>query len=649
MFKRIAFSSIAFIFFNAQVAAHNPHDHWQQYVHYTIHVALDTQTNYLTGHEVIDYTNNSPDTLHQLFFHLFWNAFQPNSSMDIRSRELGKIIDGIDKSEKPILDWDSRIADKIAHLSPSEMGSQDIQNVLVNGHPVKTKVCGTIVQIFLEHPLHPKSVNKISLSFKAHVPIMIRRAGRGVHANQAQYTMAQWYPKLAEYDYLGWHPTPYIQREFYGVYGTFNVYITLPSKFMVAATGLLLNADSIGYGYTDKIVKHHSSNLVWHFQAHGVHDFVWGADTAYRHIRTKVDNRFWVNLFYKPTNPSEDSLWQNYYWGVLRSFPYIESHFGRYPYLQYSFIQGGDGGMEYPQACMIAKPSSQGIFLHELMHNWFQGVLGNNENLEAYLDEGFVTFAEEEIIYYYNTHDALQSPYLLSYQKAALAKKVDELKNNITLKHNLSYNSYFKIARSPNAEPLSTPADYYETNMCYGLNVYAKGSVFLNQLSYIVGDSAMNKIFLSYYNLYRLHHPTIDDFIKIAEKVSHIQLFWYKDYWINSIKTIDYTIGDIYTDSLGRATVTIKRNAKMPMPIDVVVTYKDSTKEFHYIPLNLMFGGKTLAPTMKNIIESPWDWVATSYNFIIERRVNEIASIEIDPSHKLAALNRPLMKIVIPH
>jgi aminopeptidase N len=201
--------------------------------------------------------------------------------------------------------------------------------------------------------------------------------------------------------------------------------------------------------------------------------------------------------------------------------------------------------------------------------------------------------------------------------------------------------------KSGKEEPLSTHADHFNTNYAYSVAAYSKGSIFLSQLGYIVGEDNLDKILLEYYKEWKYKHPNANDFIRIAEKVSGLELQWYKEYWVYTTKTIDYALGNINVDG-ANARITLKRLGLMPMPADVLVTYKDGTREMHYVPLNLTFGAKPAEDTVKTIVHEEWKWVDPEYSFTISRPLTDIKSIEIDPSQRMADVNRINNKIVVP-
>jgi len=623
-------------------------DRWQQRIKYDINVDMDVVTNKFNGVEKIEYTNNSPDTLKRVFFHLYWNAFRPNSSMDVRSRELGKTVLRTGANGNDIVDWDDRVKDRISKLTPSEEGYQNVRSIKINGKEQKLIEHETILEVILDKPILPKSKTSMDVAFEAQVPIQIRRSGRD-NAEGIRYSMSQWYPKMVEYDYQGWNANPYIAREFYGVWGDYNVKITIDKNYMVAATGVLQNANQIGMGYTNTTVPATTAKtLTWNFAGSNIHDFVWAADPQYKHISKQVRTGLTLHVFYKPSTPKADSSWNNVLWAAEKMLPYMEQRFGTYPWQQYSFIQGGDGGMEYAMATLVKGPGL-GTVAHEWMHSWYQQMLGTNESLYAWMDEGFTSYAESEVTDYYNNNWAAQSPWLNDAAKAGIARQVAAESRRLPAKQANDYAPYFALVKSQFEEPMSTHADHYNTNYGYSLDAYAKGAVFLSQLGYIVSDKVRDAILLEYYNQWRFKHPNPNDFIRVAEKVSNIELQWYKEYWINSIKNIDYALGNIGTDSItNKAVITLKRVGKMPMPIDVLVTYKDGSKELHYIPLNLMYGNKPAEDNTPRTIHSEWKWTHPEYQCELGKRVGDIKSIEIDPSQRMADINRGNNKIEIP-
>lgn len=593
-------------------------DRWQQKVKYKMNVDVDVNSNRFKGKQILEYTNNSPDVLKKVFYHLYWNAFQPNSMMDVRSRELGKVS----IFNRP--DWDTRVRDRISKLSDKEIGYLKIKSLKMNGVTQLLKYHETILEVQLDKPIPAKSMVTFEVEFEAQVPLQVRRSGRD-NAEGVRFSMSQWYPKMCEYDYEGWHPTPYIAREFYGVWGDYDVTIKIDKNYKIGATGLLENANEIGWGYdkTGNELKPITGILrTWHFLGNNVHDFVWAADPNYSHIVRKA-GRVTLNVIYKKV----DSLQKN--WETVANaaevvLPYIEKRFGNYPYPQYSFIQGGDGGMEYPMATLIKGPGLGTVF-HEWMHSWYQMMLGTNESLYPWMDEGFTSYAEGEVSAYYD-----------SVTNTLIRKKNA---NELPINHGKAYSGYFAMVRENLQEPLTTHSDHYNTNFTYGINAYSKGEIFLEQLGYIVGESTRNKILMEYYRLWRFKHPNTNDFIKVAQDVSGIQLDWYKEYWINTTKTIDYAIDSLWEEN-GFSKIRLKKIGQMPMPIDLELRFKDGSKEKHYIPLNLMFGNKIPDNNISETVHEEWLWTHPTYVFEFKRKLSDLKEVEIDPSGRMADIDR---------
>lgn len=603
----VAFSCLfAIVFVQAQP------DRWQQRVKYVMNIDMNVQTNRFTGKQKLEYWNNSPDTLTRVFYHLYWNAFQPNSMMDNRSRRQGSISFRTDRNGNEILDWDQRIRDRIQNLKPEEYGYQKVLTLKMNGRRQTFKVEETILEVKLDKPILPKSKVNFEMEFEAQVPLQIRRSGRDNPTTKVRYSMSQWYPKICEYDYEGWHPTPYVAREFYGVWGDFDVSISIDKNYILAGTGYLQNPNQIGYGYETPgttLNRPAGNKLTWHFIAPNVHDFVWAADPEYVHVSRKLKDNLTVHVFYKPTNATSQQ-WETLLNIAEKALPFIEKTFGPYPYKQYSFIHGGDGGMEYPMATLLATP---GGAVHEFMHSWYQGMLGTNESLYPWMDEGFTEYATSRVwAFLNNTTDFAQA-------------------NN--------YNSYFNIAKSGKEEPLSTHDDHYNTNFAHS-NAYYKGAVFMEQLGYIVGAQIRDKILLEYYRLWRYKHPNAQDFVNIAEKVSNIKLDWYKEYWISSTKTIDYGIDSLWEEK-GKTKIRLRDLGLVPMPIDLQLSFKDGTKELHYVPLDLMYGEKPKeTDTVSRKVYEPWRWTSATYTIETDRKLTDITVVEIDPSQRLADIER---------
>lgn len=584
-------------------------DRWQQAAKYVMDIDFDVDKHQFTGKQRLEYQNNSPDELHRVFYHLYFNAFQPGSMMDMRSRT--------------IPDPDSRVGNRISTLGPDEIGYHQIRSLKQDGKAVKYEVVGTILEVELDHPIAPNSTSVFEMEFDSQVPVQIRRSGRN-NAEGVDYSMAQWYPKMCEYDYQGWHANPYIGREFYGIWGDFDVTIHIDKDFVVGGTGYLQEPEKIGFGYSDKEVKHKGKKVSWHFMAPNVHDFVWAADPDYTHETLERPDGLTLHFFYIKTDQNAEA-WAQLPNIMSNAFDFINKTYGQYAYRQYSFIQGGDGGMEYPMATLITgnRPlgSLVGVSVHELMHSWYQMMLGTNESLYAWMDEGFTSFATSEVTNYLR-------------QEGLLPGRVRENP------HVGSVMGYLQFAQSGMEEPLSVHSDHYMTNSAYGRGAYTKGSVALVQLNYILGDETFRKAMLDYFDTWKFKHPNANDFIRIMEKNSGLELDWFREYFVNTTHTADYGIKSVEGNG-DETVVRLEKVGIMPMPLDLVVTYKDGSQEYFNIALRMMRGNKPQEfADSKYTVLTDWPWTHPEYEFVVPTALEEVEKIEIDPSGRMADADR---------
>jgi hypothetical protein len=366
--------------------------------------------------------------------------------------------------------------------------------------------------------------------------------------------------------------------------------------------------------------------------AKNVHDFAWAADTQFKHLKTVIKDGPEIHVIYKnkPGDAKNDSAWMRILNASTLVYPFIKSRFGAYPYPQYTFIQGGDGGMEYPMATLI-NSSSLGTAFHEWMHSWYQMMLGTNESLFGWMDEGFTEYATDLVENYYYTELA---------KKAGKEYKDEKLPRY----HSGQYESYFELVKSGLEEPLTTQADHFNTNFAYSIASYSKGCIYLNQLGYIIGEQSLDKLLLEYYKRWRFHHPRPSDFIKLAEQQSDLQLDWYHEYWVNTTKTIDYAIDSLWEEK-GVSYLRVKRKGLMPMPLDIQLQFNDGTTELHYIPMYLMFGEKPAEDSIPRNTHPSWKWTDPYYTFSFNKRLTALKKAEIDPSLRMADIDRTNNKL----
>ncbi len=602
---------ILLVFFMAMVLGFHGYSqgntgYWQQEVDYTMKVAMDVETYRYTGDQTLVYTNNSPDDLTRVYYHMYFNAFQPGSEMDIRLQSIS------DPDKRMVVDGKSRIA----ALAPNEIGFLKPLSLTQDGKAVSYNLEGTVLVVSLDHPIVSGASSTFVMSFEGQVPLQIRRSGRDNKEGVA-LSMSQWYPKMAEYDFEGWHADPYIAREFHGVWGNFDVSITLDKRYTIGGTGYLQNPDEIGHGYEapgTKIKKAKGKTLTWHFKAPMVHDFMWAADPDYVHDTLPLENGPTLHFFYK-NKPEILENWKNLQPKTAEAMRFFSENIGPYPYKQYSVVQGGDGGMEYAMSTLITGErtfaSLVGVMIHEMAHSWFQHLLATNEAKHEWMDEGFTSFISS-----------------LCMNAVMNQQKPNPFEG--------AYNSYYALVSSGKEQPQATHADRYEYNSAYGNSAYSKGEVFLAQLGYVMGQDKLMTTLQKYFEDFKFKHPTPNDLKRTAEKVSGMELDWYLTDWTQTTNTIDYGIKAV-SEKDGGSEIVLDRIGLMPMPIDILIVYNDGTQETFYIPLQMMRGEKENPyGNVSRTVLPDWPWAFPTYTFKIDKSFENIKAIVLDPSQLMA-------------
>ena len=583
----LLFKSIVALFFFGTITAQNSTSYWQQKVDYKMTIDMNADEGQYRGTQQLTYTNNSPDVLNRVFYHLYFNAFQPGSEMDVRSQT--------------IIDPDARVGDRISKLSPSEIGFIKPLSLTQDGAKLTYEVVGTILEVTLAKSILPGESTVFNMEWDAQVPSQIRRSGRDNKEGIA-YSMTQWYPKLAEYDFQGWHADPYIAREFHGVWGDFDVTIIMDKDYTIGGTGYLQGDPEKKRG-----------KKTWHFVAPNVHDFSWAADKDYVHDAYPGPNGVTLNFYYK-NDPNIIENWKKLQPITAELLTYFNKHIGDYPYKQYSVIQGGDGGMEYAMSTFITGnrkfESLVGVTAHEMAHSWFQFLLATNEGRHEWMDEGFTTYI------------------------SSLAMN-EVMKQNSPNPNAGSYRGNAFLSKSGKGAPATTHADRYESNRTYGITAYSKGCVFLAQLGYVIGEENLKTTIKQYFKDWAFKHPTPNDFIRVAEKVSGLELDWYLLDFMYTNGFIDYAINGVESEN-GKSTITLERKGLVAMPIDLYVEFDDGTSTNYYIPLQMMRGEKPpSAPRTLRTVLKDWAWAYPTYQFEASAG-KTIRKITIDPSKLMA-------------
>jgi hypothetical protein len=524
--------------------------YFQQEVNYHIHAQLDDVKHEIQANETIEYTNNSPEELTFLYFHLWANAYKNNST------QLAKqLLENADQTN----------GDLNFHFAKEEdRGYVDQLDFHVNGESVKWEFAGDtidICRIYLNKPL--KSGEHITITTPFHVKIPLGKFSRMGHLDQ-QYQITQWYPKPAVYDRNGWNQMPFLnQGEFYSEFGSFDVYITLPRNYILGATGDLVDGEEEKQFIQSKVEETESwlndfkrngktnsecppsdtKNKTLHFHQDHVHDFAWFCDKRYHILKGEVET---------PHEKRKVTTWllftdaEAMFWIKAKSYIHDAVFFyslwnGDYPYNQVTAVDGGlsaGAGMEYPNIAVIGSAKSdfllETVIMHEVGHNWFYGILGSNERKNAWMDEGINSFNENRYIETKYPDAKLFG----SFAGTALGKRLDL--ERYLHRHNY-YLFYQYNARREEDQPIQLPAEDF-TTFNYASIVYSKTAIVFNYLMAFIGQETMDAAMQSYFETWKYKHPEPKDLRKIMEEKSGKDLSWFFDDLIQTNKKLDYEI-----------------------------------------------------------------------------------------------------------
>ncbi len=600
--------------------------YWQQDVHYKIDAKIDEEQHKIEGKQTLFYYNNSPDTLNYVYFHLWQNAFVK-----------GSYLHKLERSQ--------HVKPRLGEYEEQGLGCV-IEQLEVDGKNVEIELDNTILKVYLPEPLYPNHKTTFSIDFTTYWDKGATRRRMKMYDawGQMHYNGVQWFPKMCVYDRkFGWDTYQHLNKEFYADFGSYDVSLNFPSNYVVEATGALLNREEVlpkdlreqldVKNFKDKKWNEPPSIITpyvkgqrktWKFRANNVHDFAFTADPSYR-----LDTEYWngiecVGIVQEPHARG----WQQSADYVAKIIKTFSEDIGMYQYPKMVAADAADG-MEYPMITLDggSYPGFKGLFVHEIGHNWFYGMVGNNETYRASLDEGFTQFLTAWGLTKLEGDLVRKEPKKLSQKSVYNATTYRDLR---------VYNRYISTALNGNEKPLNTHSNDFNDALHheggYGM-VYYKTATMLYSLQYVLGDTLFQNALRHYFHQWRFAHPYFNDFRRSIINYTHVDLNWFFDQWLETTKRLDYGITGIKrlkgNDSF---SVTFKRNGEMQMPIDFTVFAKDGSVHNFHIPntwFEKEFDGK--------ILNKWYGWGSWNKTYDAHIQVpSGIKNVQIDTSYRLA-------------
>lgn len=609
--------------------------YWQQDTYYQIQASIDEKTDIIDGKEQLTYWNNSPDELNFVFFHLYQNAFQPDSYYDkLQKNNAGYPTYG--------------------HYESQKLGTV-IEKMSGNNKVLKMELDNTILKVYLDAPLKSGESIVFDINFKTYVDSgsVRRRMKKFDVSGFKHFDGVHWYPRICVYDRIfGWTTDQHLGTEFYGDFGAYDVELTFANNYVVEATGNLLNKEEMlpdslrkkldiknfvnkPFGSAPStIIPVDGTRKTWKYHAENVHDFAWTADPTYR-----IGEAEWNGIKCIAMAQEQHAAgWQNAAEFTAKVIKTYSEDIGMYAYPKMIVADARDG-MEYPMLTLDGgwDPNYRYLFAHEVGHNWFYGMIGNNETYRAALDEGFTQFLT---IWCMNKLDG-EYEIKAQTQKNFFEKYVENHSNEHINRDKWAYLAYLSEAIAGNDPPLNTHSDYFGNvgnNNSYR-QVYMKTATMLYNLQYVLGDELFLKAMQHYFDKWKICHPYLEDFRAAIIEYTHADLNWFFDEWLNTTKSIDYEISFVRKGkNKDEHIISFTRKGKMQMPIEFTV-FADDGKQYNYYIPNTWFekkfpqGGTTVLPKWTG-----WDKLNPTYNATVTIP-SGIDNVVIDTTHRLADIN----------
>lgn len=602
-------------------------NYWQQDVHYVIKAEINDSSDQVKGHTELTYWNNSPNDLSFVYFHLYNNAQCKDSYLSDLYKNNGYKL-------------------KYGKYRDKNLGTT-VEHMVLNGKELKTELDNTILKVYLPKPIQSGTSVTFEIDFTTYFDkeVIRNRMKMFNSFGNKHFDLVHWYPRISVFDHkMNWDTDQHMDHEFYGDYGSFYVELTFPNNYIVDGTGVMINEkemlpDSLrmkldinnflGKAWNSApstIIKKDGSKKTWKFSAINVHDVAYTADPNYRIGEASADGVRCIALVQEP----HAAGWRNAAQYMAKIIETNNYNIGPYHYPKIISADANDG-MEYPMLTLNGgfDPDYRTVFIHEMTHNWFFGMVGSNETYRAFLDEGLTQF------YTADSYQFIDGP--LAKNRLPKSKYAQKFTLPVRIIDEQIYNGYYNSVVSRMEEvSLSTHSDDFNGGIRHGggySSVYFKTATMLKNLEYVLGRAFFDKAMQHYFKQWKFCHPYPEDFRNSIIQYTGIDLNWFFDQWLESSKTIDYKIGKIKKKKKGVYEITFKRKGSMQMPIDFTIIDKNDSAHHYYIPNN-WFEKPTRATTLPRWI----GWgpkIKTSYTATVNVG-SKIRNVIIDPSYRLA-------------
>lgn len=604
--------------------------YWQQDVYYNIKAFINDSTDIITAKQELAYWNNSPDTLTYVYFHLYQNAFQPDSYLDNLQKN---------NNVKPVY----------GKYENQKKGTE-INSIKVNGSDVKTELDNTILKVYLPQALLPQQSIQFTIDFATYFDSgsTRRRMKKFTAAGLKHFDGVHWYPRISVYDNkFGWDTQQHLGKEFYGDFGAFDLELNFPANYIVEATGFLTNRDEVlpkelrekldiknfakkPWNSKPSILIPYNANerKTWKYHAENVHDVAFTADPSYR-----IGETYWNGIQCVALVQEQHAIgWQNAADYTAKIIKTYSEDFGMYAYNKMVVADARDG-MEYPMLTLDGgfDPDYRNLFSHEIGHNWFFGMVGNNETYRALLDEGFTQYltiwANNKIDGEYEVENKPKSKYV--------QKHLEPTHN----RDRYNYFGHLRDAVKGEDAFLNTTSDGFNGALAHGGgygHVYHKTATMLHNLQYVLGDTLFQNAMKHYFNQWKIAHPYVEDFRNSIINYTKVDLNWFFDQWLETTKAIDYKIKSVKKiRNTEQYKITFERKERMQMPIDFTVVTNDNKKYSYHIP-NTWFVKSTKSTVLPKWYG--WDKLQPTYTATITIP-GKIKNVIIDTTGRLADIN----------